>query len=82
MKILQSIVYLILVAAFITAYFQGFDSYKNDALQCASYFDVNYGYHNDYYSRFNKYLYWQEDNICCRYVLENNMIVERCGDEK
>lgn len=74
MKILQTIVYLIVLIGVITAYMQG-NIHEQESLFCASNFNAGY-------SEYNKYLYWQEDAICCRFILKNGMIAESCGNDR
>lgn len=70
-KKLQILVYVILLSGLIIGMVQGFDSYKEDALNCASYFNADYSFYNEH-------LYWKENNMCCKYSLINNSIMELC----
>ncbi len=74
MKKLQMIVYLILLIGIVMGYVEGFDTYKNDALACASYFNASYTFHNEY-------IYWEENGLCCKYALINNSIQEFCQND-
>lgn len=73
MKKLQLITYIFVLFVFIFALINGFDIYYYEkSVNCA------YKLNSDSYYIYNKYLYWEENGICCEYNLINNSIMEKC----
>lgn len=71
MKKLQLIVYAILLIGLVMGYVEGFDTNEINAQECISYYEADYDFYNEW-------LYWKENNKCCKYALIDNMIEEYC----
>lgn len=73
-KLLYSLFSVTILIFMVTTYFMYRTDYKEDAFQCASYYDADY-----LNSKLVPLLYWQQDGICCHYALIDNNIGEECG---
>jgi len=64
-------VYIILVVGSLFVYGFHFNDSKYDSKSCAAYYD-------DVFNQQKDILYWMDNDLCCHYALQNNMIIQEC----